>query len=60
MKTSLIKLKRIRRICFVMLLVCFHFITFKAAAQTVDLFKLQDEQDKKEKKRENGYYHFYI
>ena len=32
------------------LLLCFHFIAFKANAQTVDLFKMQDEQNKKEAK----------
>jgi hypothetical protein len=32
------------------LLFCFHFIIFNAKAQTVDLFKMQDEQNKKDAK----------
>jgi hypothetical protein len=38
---------KINKAFCVILLVCLHFIPFKMKAQNVDLFKLQDEQDKK-------------
>lgn len=50
MKANTSKLRTIHRAIFAILLVCAHFISFQASAQNVDLFKLQDEQDKKEKK----------
>ena len=35
---------------YLVLLMCFHLLAVSARAQTVDLFKMQDEQNKKEKK----------
>jgi len=35
---------------YLVLLICFHLLAVSARAQTVDLFKMQDEQNKKEKK----------
>jgi len=50
MKTSINKYTRILKVCCVILLSAFYFAPLSATAQTVDLFKQQDEQDKKDAK----------